>query len=107
MDFQKWKFSNVLQISQVHCIVSVSLQSGRKKVEYLFMAIKIFHAAFHSPCSVLVHQRANQCITQECSGMFTSTAGQNLENCDPCVQLVMLFHCFISISRKIDIDHLD
>lgn len=62
----------------------------RKKIEQLFMTIKVFHAAFDSLRSLLVHYKAKQFITQECSGMFTCTARQNLEkNCDPCVQFVM------------------
>lgn len=54
------------------------------------MAIKIFHAAFDSPHSLLDLQRAKQWITLAFAGTLTGSSGQNLEkNSGPCVQYVM------------------
>lgn len=51
------------------------------------MAIKIFHAAFDSPHSLLDLQRAKQRVTQEFAGMITISAKQIFEkNSSLCVQ---------------------
>lgn len=54
------------------------------------MAIKIFHAVFDNPHSLLDLQRAKQWIILASAGTLTGGSGQNLEkNSGPCVQYIM------------------